>query len=217
MFTGIIECIGKVISSQRRGEVLAPTVEIPVDISDSRIGDSFSINGACLTAVGIGNKSISFEISRETLERTTLGLLRIGLPVNIERALRISDRLGGHFVTGHIDTIGDVIEVATSTETTRLRIRGGSGIAPYIVEKGSICIDGVSLTIGTCQEDVFFVHLIPHTLKNTTLQYLRAGSRVNLEADLIGKYVERFLSLRGLIQPKGNEIGKDLLQKFGFM
>jgi riboflavin synthase len=217
MFTGIVECIGRVKSLQRRTEIVAIAVEVPIDISDSRIGDSFSISGACLTAIRVETNSVHFEISKETLERTTLGSLRVGSTVNVERALRLSDRLGGHLVTGHIDTTGEVVEVLSFSETTRLKIRTDSRIAPYLVEKGSMCIDGVSLTLGTCQDTVFFVHLIPHTLKMTTLHSIRVGDRVNLEVDLIGKYVERFLAQRGLLASQERRISEDFLEKFGFL
>ena len=217
MFTGIVESIGNIVSLERRGGVVSLTVEVPLDISDARVGDSFSISGACLTAVAVAGHSVRFEVSRETLERTFLGALHAGSKVNVERALRLSDRLGGHLVTGHIDATGEVVEVTPFQDTTRFKIRTDPRVSTYLVEKGSISVNGVSLTLGVCEETVFFVYCIPHTLKHTTLQYLRVGDRVNLEVDLIGKYVERFLVQRGLVSSKGTGIDHEFLEKCGFI
>jgi riboflavin synthase len=217
MFTGIVECIGRVTAAARRAEVLRLCVEVPLDLSGTRIGESFSISGVCLTVVRIERPSVEFDVSAETLERTTLGSVRPGAKVNVERALRLSDRLGGHLVTGHIDATGEVVGMVGTAQGVRLEVRAGSPCAPYLVEKGSICLDGVSLTLGECGADRFVVHLIPHTLKTTTLQYLRVGDRVNLEADIIAKYVERFLGRSGLAGARGHGVSRDLLEKSGFL
>lgn len=217
MFTGIVECIGRVTAASRRAEVLRLCVEVPLDLSGTCVGESFSISGVCLTVVRVERTSVEFDVSAETLERTTLGSLRPGAKVNVERALRLSDRLGGHLVTGHIDSTGEVVGLVGATEGVRLEVRAGAPCAPYLVEKGSICLDGVSLTLGQCRQDRFVVHLIPHTLKTTTLQYLKAGDRVNLEADIIAKYVGRLLGRSGLAGARGNGVSKDLLEKSGFL
>ncbi len=217
MFTGIVECMAKVILVQQRGGILLLGLEVPLDLSDTRVGDSFSINGACLTAVRLAERSVNFEVSKETCERTTLGSLRVGALVNVERSLRVTDRIGGHLVTGHIDETGEVVDVVKIPKGTRLTVRVGPKVKHYLAEKGSICIDGVSLTVGECGKDWFVVHLIPHTLKSTTLQYLKPGDRVNLEADLIAKYVERILFSKWSIDGTDGGISIELLGKYGFL
>jgi len=216
MFTGLVECMAEVRSFQQAGAVRSLALSVPVDLSDSRIGDSFCVSGACLTAVDLSAHSLAVEVSQETLQRTTLGMLGVGRRVNIERSLRLSDRLGGHLVMGHVDGIGVVAARVGEGHDFCFRIRAESRVSRYLVEKGSICVDGVSLTLGVCQGDLFSLDLIPHTLHQTTLQFLRVGDRVNLEADLIGKYVEKFLNLQGLVQEPSRGIEKEFLAKHGF-
>ncbi len=216
MFTGLVECIAEIRSTQRKKGILELSLFVPFDLSDSKIGDSFCIQGACLTAVGFAAPSLQVEVSQETINRTTLGLQAQGRKVNLERALRLSDRLGGHLVTGHVDGIGQVVEIKTEGPHVRFRIQATPQIARYIVEKGSITIDGVSLTVGTCEKDIFSVFLIPHTINKTTLQFLRPGDRVNLEADIIGKYVEKLLTTQDLLPKRSKGIDKEFLEKHGF-
>ncbi len=216
MFTGLVECIAEIRSTQRKKGILELSLFVPLDISDSQIGDSFSIQGACLTAVGFAAPSLQVEVSQETINRTTLGIQAQGRKVNLERALRLSDRLGGHLVTGHVDGIGQVVEIKKEGPHVCFRIQATPQVARYIVEKGSICIDGVSLTVGTCEKDIFSVFLIPHTINKTTLQFLRPGDRVNLEADIIGKYVEKLLTTQDLLPKASKGVDREFLEKHGF-
>ena len=218
MFTGLVECIAEISGARRntRG-LLELSLAVPLDLADSRIGDSFCIQGACLTAVGFAAASLQVEVSQETIDRTTLNLHAQGRKVNLERALRLSDRLGGHLVTGHIDGIGHVVERKNDGSNVCFRVRATPQVARYIVEKGSICMDGVSLTVGTCEQEIFSVFLIPHTLGQTTLQYLSAGDSVNLEADIIGKYVEKLLFTKGPGTPDTKKaIDEGFLSEHGF-
>ncbi len=217
MFTGLVECIAEVRTRQRKRGILELSLAVPLDLSDSKIGDSFCVQGACLTAVGFSSGMVRVEVSLETLQRTTLGSCTPGRPVNLERALRLSDRLGGHLVTGHVDGVGRMVDKKQEGQNVDLRFRADPAVARYLVEKGSICVDGVSLTLGVCEEDTFRVHLIPHTLSQTTLQFLRPGDPVNLEADIIGKYVEKFLTHRASSTEKDQGVSKGLLERYGFV
>ena len=217
MFTGLVECMAEIRATRPKGGLVEISLAVPLDITDSKIGDSFCIQGACLTAIGFSSGILRVEVSRETLERTTLGSYTPGRPVNVERALRLSDRLGGHLVTGHVDGIGRMLAKNQEGQNLELRFRADPAVARYLVEKGSICVDGVSLTLGVCEKDVFSVHLIPHTLGQTTLQFLRPGDPVNLEADIIGKYVEKFLSLQDPGAGPSRGVSEELLAKFGFV
>jgi riboflavin synthase len=217
MFTGLVECIAEVRAAVSRGGLVELSLAAPLDLSDSKIGDSFCVQGACLTAVGFATGTLRVEVSQETLERTTLGSFTPGRPVNLERALRLSDRLGGHLVTGHVDGIGRMLAKKQEGQNVELKFRADTGVARYLVEKGSICVDGVSLTLGVCEKDTFSVYLIPHTLAETTLQFLRPGDPVNLEADIIGKYVEKFLTLKEPSTETSQGLSKELLAKHGFL
>jgi riboflavin synthase len=217
MFTGLVECIAEIRATQRKGGLLEISLAVPLDLTDSKIGDSFCVQGACLTAIGFSTGTVQVEVSQETLERTTLGSYAPGRPVNVERALRLSDRLGGHLVTGHVDGIGRMLAKKQERQNVELRFRADPGVARYLVEKGSICVDGVSLTLGVCEKDTFSVYLIPHTLSQTTLQFLRPGDPVNLEADIIGKYVEKLLSPENPSTGPSEGVSKELLAKHGFV
>ncbi len=216
MFTGMVECIGEIGSLKRKEGLMEMSLALPVDISDSRVGDSFCIQGACLTAVYLSGHSVKVEVSMETLQRTTLGTFSPGRRVNVERALRLSDPLGGHLVTGHVDSMGRLLQIKRDGTNTALKFHADPRVARYLVEKGSICIDGVSLTLGVCEEDAFWVHLIPHTMNHTTLQHLGVGDPVNLEADIIGKYVEKFVANRDQAGSGKKGLSRELLAKHGF-
>lgn len=216
MFTGLVECMAEIRSAQRRRGILELSLAVAMDLSDSKIGDSFCVQGACLTAVGFPSGCLLAEVSQETVQRTTLGSFAPGRRVNLERALRVSDRLGGHLVTGHVDGIGQMVERRERAQNIDLRFRADPRVSRYLVEKGSICVDGVSLTLGMCEKDAFTVHLIPHTLEKTTLQFLRPGDPVNLEADIIGKYVEKLLAFQEPSAEGTEGVSKELLVKHGF-
>ena len=193
MFTGIVEGIGKVTAVQRRGDALHLTIAPPAALTDMAVGDSICVNGACLTVSDLGQGDFQTDCSPETIERTTVGSLRSTDEVNLERAVKMSDRLGGHLVTGHVDGTGSIREVTRGSGTQTMTIRVPREIAPYLVEKGSVAVEGVSLTVSSIQGDEFQVAVIPYTTENTTLGRKRAGDRVNIEVDIIGKYVKRFL------------------------
>jgi riboflavin synthase len=193
MFTGIVETVGGVVEVRARGETLRLSIEAPAVAAGVRVGDSVSVSGGCLTVVAVQDGRIAFEAVRETLERTSLGSLRAGSRVNLERALRADARLDGHIVQGHVDEAGRVRELRRQGEDVQLFVSCSRGFADWLVPKGSVAIEGVSLTVVAVGDDGFEVVLIPHTLAMTTLGSLRVGERVNLEADVLGKYVKRYL------------------------
>ena len=193
MFTGIIESIGRVSGVQLESDSARIVVEAPDLVEGTRLGDSVAVNGACLTVVEIDGPRLSFDAVRETLERTNLGELCSDSRVNLERALRADGRLDGHIVQGHIDGTGRVVRVEQRGEDVRFILDCDSSFADLLVEKGSVAIDGVSLTVVNVEKHGFDVVLIPHTLLETTLGDREPGQRLNLEADILGKYVRRYL------------------------
>ena len=194
MFTGIVRELGGVVSTEERGDGRALVVRAPHTASSTSIGDSVSINGCCLTAETIDGELIGFHAVPETLARSTLGSLRADAHVNVEPALRAGEPLGGHYVQGHVDAVGRVQSVEAEGEGLRVFVEAPDDVLRYCVEKGSITVDGVSLTVAELADDAFAVALVPHTIHATTLSALRPGQKVNLEADVLGKYVERLLS-----------------------
>ena len=196
MFTGIVEGVGEVVGLERKGEVLRLRISVPVALTGIGVGDSISVSGICLTVTEIEEGRVLVEVSRETMLRSTLGDLKVGDRVNLERALEVGGRFGGHFVTGHVDGTGEVLEVQRGPETMKLRIRAPEGVVRYLVEKGSVAVDGVSLTVNAVRGDEFEVMIIPYTAQRTTLSHLKGGDRVNLEADILAKYVERLMEAR---------------------
>ena len=194
MFTGIIQALGRIESlSPRGGAMRMAIVAADLDTSDVALGDSIAVSGPCLTAVAISPGRFEVDVSPETLDRTTLGARRAGDTVNLEKALRLSDRLGGHLVSGHVDGIGEVHSRIERDNCVQFGLRAPAALARYISQKGSICIDGVSLTVNAVNGADFELLIIPHTLERTTLGELRSGSRVNLEIDLVARYLERLL------------------------
>jgi riboflavin synthase len=192
MFSGIIASVGKIDRIERsKGGVRLSVAAGKLGLRDVAVGDSITVNGACLTVVKRGKRSFSVDVSRETL-RVTAGLDREG-EVNLEKALRLSDRLDGHLVLGHVDGVGKVTKVAPAGASRVLRVRAPASLSRYIARKGSIAVDGVSLTVNAMRGAEFEVNLIPHTLAVTTLGNLRAGDRVNLEVDPLARYAERLL------------------------
>ncbi len=193
MFTGIVEAVGRVAAVEPRGELLRLVLDAPSVAEGTRLGDSVAVNGACLTVVSVEGSRLAFDAVRETLQRTGLGELRPGARVNLERALRAGGRLDGHLVQGHVDATGRVARLERREEDVRLFVACDPAFAELLVEKGSVAIDGVSLTVVGVQADGFDVALIPHTLRETTLGERRPGDRLNLEADVLGKYVKKYL------------------------
>lgn len=192
MFTGIIEEMGIVKSIKSK----VITIEANKIFDDLKLGDSVSVNGTCLTVSSFSNKIFNADITSETLSRTNLGDLKSGFKVNLERALTLNGRLGGHIVSGHIDGVGIVKNISKKSEDIELVIEVPTNLMKYIIEKGSVAVDGISLTIAKVDNNKnnFSVAIIPHTLKETVLYYKKAGDKVNIENDIIGKYVERLLS-----------------------
>jgi riboflavin synthase len=195
MFTGLVESIGSVRSLERRGDAARLTLETPL-APELSLGESLAVNGCCLTVTATDGGSASFDLLGETLARTNLGGLAPGVRVNLERALRADGRFGGHFVQGHIDTTTEVISAETKGADLNLIIALPEAGARYLIEKGSIAVNGVSLTVASLGEDRFGLWIIPHTLQETNLGDLRAGSPVNLEYDMLAKYAERQLGDR---------------------
>ncbi len=202
MFTGIVGEMGTIeaISATPGGARLR--LAAPVTAPECAVGDSVAIDGCCLTAVEVDDGALEFDAVAETLRRTTLGDLRAGDRVNVEAAMRMGDRLGGHWVQGHVDGVGQVTAVAPDGDGVRVTFSAPEAVARYTIEKGSVCVAGVSLTVAAYDDDGFTVALIPHTRAVTTLGALEPGTRVNLEADLVGKYVERLVGGAALVPSK---------------
>ena len=196
MFTGIVEEVGVVKRIHRSGQDGGLAISASLVLEDSKIGDSISVSGVCLTMTHRSTDSFTADVAAETLRRTTLGMLKPGDDVNLERPLRLSDRLGGHLVLGHVDEVGTVVGRQDEGDSSLVRVSISQEAMRYVVYKGSVCIDGVSLTIANLSDDSFEVALIPHTKTVTTFSTKRIGSPVNIEVDLVGRYIERLLTRR---------------------
>lgn len=215
MFTGLIETTGVITARTEHGEAGSLTVRPLRAFTDLQYGESIAVNGACLTLEQVRTDGLLvFHTLAETLRRTNLGVLPIGGKVNLERALRLGDRLGGHLVSGHIDAVGQVIELKAVGGDYELSVSAPEVLLPYLVEKGSITIDGISLTLVKVTDDYFTVELIPVTLEETALRDRASGAAVNLEGDLLGKYVERQLQLAARGPRKG--VTMDMLREAGW-
>ncbi len=193
MFTGIIEGTGKLLSKRNTGGGMAFDLEAEFDLVNPEEGESIAVNGVCLTAYNMHGRKFTVDVSPESLSRTTLGKLAVGSDVNMERALQLSGRLGGHIVSGHVDCVASVLSRQPKGDFTLFSFGFPKEFGRYVIEKGSVTIDGVSLTVNGCGADTFEVSIIPHTLQVTTLGMLKRGSKVNIEVDIIGKYVEKML------------------------
>jgi riboflavin synthase len=215
MFTGLIEEVGKVVSIDRAGAGVHLCISCGFPQDDVRLGDSIAVNGVCLTVTGKSAGRYTFDVSPETVERTTFRRLAPGSPVNLERALRLSDRLGGHLVSGHVDCVAVVVERREVSGNLIFAFRILSDYARYLIEKGSVAIDGISLTVNSVSNETFTVNIIPHTAAKTTLLGKFPGNEVNIEADMIGKYVERFLAGSGRGDKAG--VSLELLAKSGYL
>ena len=210
MFTGIIEDLGTVVRISRKGEDALLIIDTSMNLDDVNIGDSISISGACLTLTEKGGKRFSADVSAETLARTNLKSLKSGDKVNLEKSLRLNSFLGGHLVLGHVDGIGKIQEKVEKSNSIQFGVEIDAGLSRYIVEKGSVAVDGISLTVNRCEKDRFYVNIIPHTARNTTLGFKKTADPVNIETDIIGKYVEKFLN-------PGKGIDMNFLAEHGFL
>jgi riboflavin synthase len=197
MFSGIIEAVGEIAWAIPTEGGLSLRIDPgPLDLSDVKIGDSIAVNGACLTVISVSGNSFQVDVSRETLI-CTQGLDQPGGRVNLEKAMRLDDRLGGHLVSGHVDGLGEVINLEPAGQNCLLAVKAPASLAKYIARKGSITLNGVSLTVNRIAGAEFEVNLIPHTLEKTTLRELKPGSRINLEVDMLARYVERLVAVEG--------------------
>lgn len=194
MFTGIVEEIGYIKEIKKSVNSMILTIEASQIMSDLKLGDSVATNGVCLTVTELGKNFYKADVMHETIRRSTLGQLKVGSSVNLERAMRADGRFGGHMVSGHIDGTGKIVHIQKDDNAVWYVISASQGIMRYIVEKGSVAIDGISLTVARVESDNFQVSIIPHTLKQTILSEKRVGDIVNLENDIVGKYVEKFIS-----------------------
>lgn len=220
MFTGIIEGLGKISGIRSMGAGSRLAIAADFSLTDSKIGDSIAVNGACLTAVTISGSRFEVDVSPETLEKTTLKNIKIGERVNIERALRLSDRLDGHLVSGHIDGTGRIIHKTRQGNAIIVGFSIAESLARYMISKGSVAIDGISLTINRCDARSFEISIIPHTADITTIGIKNAGDAVNIETDMIGKYVEKFLTAPKTPDPDKTAqkpVDMEFLLKTGFI
>ncbi len=211
MFTGIVEEMGSVKTLRRAAGAARLTISASLVLDGTHLGDSISVNGVCLTVVEMDKNYFSADVAVETLKVTSLGDLKIGSMVNLERALQLSARVGGHLVSGHVDAVGSIRDKREEGNGWRIFIDAPESVLRYVIKKGSVAIDGISLTVADVDNAGFSIAMIPHTAKLTTLGFKSAGDLVNLEADIIGKYVERLLSGKG----EGG-VNLELLRKTGF-
>jgi riboflavin synthase len=214
MFTGIVETVGKLVALDSGRDSMRVRIAAAGIAEDVALGDSVAINGVCLTVVEIAAPQLTFEAVYETLRRTTLGQLRAGDPVNLERALLADGRFGGHIVQGHVDGTGRIASIRPVGDSWFIYIEASTELLRYIVTKGSVCVDGISLTVMDADDRAFSLSIIPHTWDNTTLKDRRAGDSVNIETDIIGKYVEKLI---GGWAPGGRGVTMDLLARTGYI
>ena len=219
MFTGIIEGLGTITGIKPAGAAKRFSVEADFDLQETKIGDSICVSGTCLTTVYLDKRRFQADVLPETLDKTTFQKANNGERVNLERALILSDRIDGHLVSGHVDGIGTIRDKKPAANATIVVIEIPPSIARYIINKGSVAVDGISLTVNKCDQESFEVSIIPHTAKLTTIGYKSIGAQVNIETDMIGKYVERFLgSYRSEAKETENSsIDMNLLAKTGFL
>jgi riboflavin synthase len=217
MFTGIILAIGKITAIDAKSGDCRLTIDVgKLPMDDVVLGDSIAVNGVCLTAVELGTQHFIADVSNETLSRTTLENAVVGRPVNLELALTPITRLGGHIVSGHVDGLGTVIEKKLDARSYQFRFKAPDELARYIAEKGSICINGISLTVNKVDGAVFSVNIVPHTLTETTLGNTEVGAQVNLEVDLLARYMERLMQGEAAAKT-GDKVTLKLLQNSGFI
>ena len=215
MFTGIVEEMGTVKNIERGSISARIEIKAKKVLEGTKIGDSIAVNGVCLTVVKMGTESFTADVMAETLNKTNLGYLKSGEAVNLERALRLGDRLGGHLVSGHVDGVGSILRLEKKEISTVIFIKAPGEVMRYVIKKGSIAVDGTSLTVVDASNTYFWVSLIPHTLNETVLGKKRPGDLVNLECDIIGKYVDKLLS-EGR-KNEGSKIDTGFLAEHGFL
>ena len=218
MFTGIIQAIGTIAALENRGgdmRIIVDTGKLP--LADVSLGDSVAVSGVCLTAVELDGNRFHADVSGETLGLTTMGALKAGDQVNLEKALTLETRLGGHLVSGHVDGIGTVVSRQEDSRSVRFTLRAPDELARYIATKGSICVDGVSLTVNAVNGAEFELNIVPHTLQETTLAEFQPGHKVNLEVDLVARYLERLLQGDMAAVPgSSGQITREILAEYGF-
>ena len=222
MFTGIVEELGKIRSIQVKSQDATLEIQATDVLSDAKVGDSISVDGACLTIRFLTSEAFTVDVSAETLRRTTLGERKVGDPVNLERSLRLSDRLGGHLVLGHVDEVAAICGWKDEGDASLMQVTISSATKPYIAYKGSVTVDGVSLTVSNLRADAFEVALIPHTKSVTTLGTKRTGAKVNLEVDIVARYLETLLRNTDekrdwTDQPSTETLNLNFLSKHGYI
>lgn len=218
MFTGIIQAMGTIRAMQTVGGDMRLTIATgKLDMRDVQLGDSIAVNGVCLTAVVLDASSFSADVSRETLSLTSIGQLNLGANVNLEKALTLSTRLGGHLVSGHVDGLGEVVSRYDDARSVRFLLKAPDSLAKYIAAKGSICVDGTSLTVNKVEGSFFELNIVPHTLQETIMSGYRAGSKVNLEVDVVARYLERLLLGDKAAEINAGGITEAFLAEHGFL
>jgi len=217
MFTGIIQSIGEIAAIEPKGDdVRVRVLTHELDLADVQLGDSIAVNGVCLTAVELPGDGFWADVSGETLSVTTFKSLTVGTKANLEKALTPTTRLGGHLVSGHVDGIGKVVERYNDGRSVRFHIQTPDEMAKYIAEKGSVCVDGISLTVNAVKGTVFELNIVPHTLQETTMGQFKVGTAVNLEVDIIARYLERLILGDKAADVKTSGISMDMLGEHGF-
>lgn len=218
MFTGIIESVGKIIASEQKGGDIRLTIATAtLNMSDVQLGDSIAVNGVCLTAVEFNDSSFVADVSNETIEHTATGKLQQGSEVNLEKALTLATRLGGHMVSGHVDGVGEVVNRIDDGRSVRFRIKAPAELAKYIAHKGSITVDGISLTVNKVNGAEFELNIVPHTIQETVIKNYKVGTEVNLEVDLIARYLERLLLGEKAALKEGDGLSMAFLAENGFV
>ena len=218
MFTGIIQSIGEIATIEPKGDdARVRVLTNKLDLADVQLGDSIAVNGVCLTAVELPGDGFWADVSGETLSCTTFKSLTVGEKANLEKALTPTTRLGGHLVSGHVDGIGKVVERFNDGRSVRFHIQTPNEMAKYIAEKGSVCVDGISLTVNAVKGAVFELNIVPHTLQETTMGQFRVGTEVNLEVDIIARYLERLILGDKAADVKTSGISMDMLSEHGFI
>jgi riboflavin synthase len=218
MFTGIIEAVGTIADMQAKGGDLRIKINTgKLDLADVKLGDSIAVNGVCLTVIQQDSSGFAADVSRESLNLTSLGNLSQGSDVNLEKALQLETRLGGHLVSGHVDGLGKVVDRYDDGRSVRFSIQAPDGLARYIAAKGSICVDGTSLTVNKVDGSRFELNIVPHTIQETIIKHYQVGTNVNLEVDVIARYLERLLLGEKAAENSGEAISEAFLAEHGFM